>query len=105
MHNPSGADANGSSTQVVQGIRLGEQSLTTVQDLEVALDAAIHINRHLNRELQNANEQLLNAQADRDAWQAHARRLAGQLAQYKLAEARKAGTHLDHAPTTGSSVD
>lgn len=91
MHNP-GAEANGGSGAqvVVQGIRLGKQSLTTVQDLEVALDAAVHINRHLNRELQSLSEQLNKAEADRHAWEAHAKRLAMQLAQHKL-QAAEAG--------------
>lgn len=76
-------EANG--TQVVQGIRLGKHSLATIQDLEIALDAAVHINRHLNKELQHVSEQLRCAEADRLAWEAHAKRLALQLAKYKLA--------------------
>jgi hypothetical protein len=95
MHNPGGAEANGGSGAqvVVQGIRLGKQSLTTVQDLEVALDAAVHINRHLNRELQSLSEQLSKAEADRHAWEAHAKRLAMQLAQHKLAAAEAGAIH------------
>lgn len=103
MHN-AGAEANGGSgTQVVvQGIRLGKQSLTTVQDLEVALDAAVHINRHLNRELQSLSEQLSNAEADRHAWEAHAKRLAMQLAQHKLAAAEAGACHhQQHSCSTG----
>lgn len=94
MHNPAAEANGGSSTQVVvQGIRLGKQSLTTVQDLEVALDAAVHINRHLNRELQSLSEQLSNTEADRHAWEAHAKRLAMQLAQHKLAAAEAGARH------------
>ena len=78
------ADANG-DRQVVQGIRLGKHSLVTVKDLEVALDAAVHINRLLNQELITLSEQLRSAEADKHAWQAHARRLAAQLAEHKLA--------------------
>lgn len=84
QHSAHEAVANGGS-QVVQGIRLGKNSLATVQDLEIALDAAVHINKHLNRELHSLSEQLRCAEADKHAWEAHARRLAMQLAKYKLA--------------------
>lgn len=70
--------------QAYQGIRLGKNSLVTVQDLEIALDAAVHINRHLNKELESVNEQLRRAEADKHAWEAQARRLAMQLAKHKL---------------------
>lgn len=82
---PNGAEANGDKPQVVQGIRLGKDSLVTVKDLEIALDAAVHVNRLLNQELKNLSEQLQAAEADRHAWEAHARRLARQLAEQKLA--------------------
>lgn len=86
MHNPSpgAAEANGNTPQAIQGIRLGKNSLATVQDLEIALDAAVHINRHLNRELEGLSEQLRRSEADKHAWEAQARRLAKQLAKYKL---------------------
>jgi glutathione S-transferase len=84
MHNPVPVEANG-TPQAVQGIRLGKNSLATVQDLEIALNAAVHVNKLLNEELQKLSEQLQHAEADKHAWQAHARRLAMQLAQHKLA--------------------
>jgi hypothetical protein len=59
------------------------------------LDAAVHINKHLNQELSNLLEQLRTAEADKHAWEAHARHLAMQLAQHKLeaAAAAAAGAH------------
>jgi hypothetical protein len=83
MHTPVAVAANG-TPQPVQGIRLGKNSLATVQDLEIALNAAVHVNKLLNEELQKLSEQLQHAEADKHAWQAHARRLATQLAQHKL---------------------
>lgn len=80
---PPAVEANG-TPQAVQGIRLGKNSLVTVQDLEIALNAAVHVNQLLNQELLKLSEQLQHAEADKHAWQAHARRLAMQLAQHKL---------------------
>ncbi len=81
---PSSAEANGDKPQIVQGIRLGKDSLVTVKDLEVALDAAVHINRILNQQLLDACELLRCAEADKHAYEAHVQRLAKQLAELKL---------------------
>lgn len=66
--------------------------LAKIEDLELALDAAVHVNRHLNTEIEAVLQQLLRAEQERAAWQEHARRLAKQLARYKRAAgARRCG--------------
>lgn len=51
-----------------------------LEDLEVALDAAARVNRHLNAEAQALVSELRRAQRERDAWQRHAQHLARCLA-------------------------
>jgi septal ring factor EnvC (AmiA/AmiB activator) len=67
-----------------------------VEDLELALDAAVHVNQHLNREIEAILQQLQRSEHERRAWQEQARRLAKQLARYKRAvgEARMGSTRI-----------
>ncbi len=76
---PSHGPSNGS-------IRIKDK-LTRLEDLELALNAAVHVNRHLNKEIESVVQQLQRAEQERHAWQEHARRLARQLAKYKRAAA------------------
>ena len=63
--------------------RLGTVSgerFATLGDLELALQAAIHVNQHLNREIEAVLNRLHKAEQERTAWQQRAQLLAKQLA-------------------------
>lgn len=62
-----------------------------LEDLELALDAAARVNRHLNEEAQALIAELRRAQRERDAWQRHAQHLARCLAAERR---RKAGNDM-----------
>eukprot|EP00879_Flechtneria_rotunda_P012306 GHRR01012853.1.p1 GENE.GHRR01012853.1~~GHRR01012853.1.p1 ORF type:complete len:360 (+),score=161.42 GHRR01012853.1:289-1368(+) len=67
------------------GIRWSKDRLARIEDVELALDAAVHVNGHLNKEIEAVVQQLQRVEQERQAWQQHARRLAQQLAKYKRA--------------------
>lgn len=66
-------------------IRWSRDRLVRIEDLELALDAAVHVNRHLNREIEGLIQQIDRERQQRQAWEAQAKRLAHQLAQCKRA--------------------
>lgn len=72
---------------VEKPVRWSKDRLAKLEDLELALDAAVHVNRYLNKEIEAVVQQLQRAEQERHAWQEHARRLARQLAKYKRAAA------------------
>lgn len=80
------------AVSVEKPVRWSKDRLAKLEDLELALDAAVHVNRHLNKEIEIVVQQLQRAEQERHAWQQHARRLAKQLAKYKHA----AGADLSH---------
>lgn len=89
-------EANGSSApSVIRGIRFGKNSISTLHDLELALNAAVHVNQHLNLEIEAALQQLQRAEQERLAWEQHARSLALQLARHKRAAAVAAAAAAD----------
>ena len=70
-----------------------------LEDLEVALDAAARVNRHLNTEAQALVSELRRARRERDAWQRHAQHLARCLAAERR---RRAGER--RAPGRGGAA-
>eukprot|EP00877_Chromochloris_zofingiensis_P011552 jgi/Chrzof1/6650/Cz19g04100.t1 len=54
--------------------------LVRFDDLELALEAAIRVNKHLNGEVEAVIQQLHKVEQERDAWQQRAQQLARQLA-------------------------
>jgi septal ring factor EnvC (AmiA/AmiB activator) len=83
----SEGDINGGAVVVEKPVRWSKDRLAKLEDLELALDAAVHVNRYLNKEIEAVVQQLQRAEQERHAWQEHARRLARQLAKYKRAAA------------------
>jgi hypothetical protein len=81
------ADFNGGAVVVEKPVRWSKDRLAKLEDLELALDAAVHVNRYLNKEIEAVVQQLQRSEQERHAWQEHARRLARQLAKYKRAAA------------------
>ncbi|GBF89363.1 hypothetical protein Rsub_01935 [Raphidocelis subcapitata] len=70
------------------GQQLPKSTLAKLEDLELALDAAARVNKHLNAEAAALVSELRRAQRERDAWQRHAQQLARALAAERR---RKAG--------------
>lgn len=66
-------------------VRWSRDRLARIEDLELALDAAVHVNRHLNREIEGLIQQIDRERQQRQAWEEQAKRLAQQLAQHKRA--------------------
>lgn len=93
----AGANGAGSGDGVVRGIRVGANALSTLADLELALNAAVHVNAALNEQIEAAVAQLARAEQERLAWEQHARRLAAQLARCKREAAAAAGGGGDDA--------
>jgi predicted nucleic acid-binding Zn-ribbon protein len=81
--------------------RLGTVSgerFATLGDLELALQAAIHVNQHLNREIEAVLNRLHKAEQERTAWQQRAQHLAKQLAKERRlrSPAGEAGRRRQH---------
>jgi hypothetical protein len=65
----------------------GLSSRRRIEELEAATGAALVVNRHLNGEVESYVRALDAAERDRDAWRAHAARLARRLLQQRRQDA------------------
>eukprot|EP00878_Enallax_costatus_P039869 GHUV01045797.1.p1 GENE.GHUV01045797.1~~GHUV01045797.1.p1 ORF type:complete len:441 (+),score=116.28 GHUV01045797.1:347-1669(+) len=74
-------------------LRWSRDKLARIEDLELALDAAVHVNRHLNKEIEGLIQQIERERQQRLAWEEQAKRLAQQLSQHKRAAGQTSKQH------------
>lgn len=85
MSQTSTLTSTGVITNGTHAITWSNSQLARIEDLELALDAAVHVNRHLNKEIEGLLQQIEREKQQRQAWEQQAKRLAQQLSQYKRA--------------------
>lgn len=70
----------------------------TLQDLELALEAALSVNQHLNQEIESVLQRLKQVEQERDAWQQRAGQLAKQLQSERVQRHTEGGGELPASP-------
>jgi acyl-coenzyme A thioesterase PaaI-like protein len=66
----------------------------TLEDLELALEAALSVNQHLNQEIESVLQRLRQVEQERDAWQQRAGQLAKQLQSERVQRHTEGGGEL-----------